>query len=150
MKTNFTTYVFDENLNFVSEDTKTFDPNATEGLDELKEKFPWFKYRGETYSRTMINVKQGFKGKLVATKQKITFVWKWNLGIYIPKFEKAEVKSKARDKLSISQRRLMAAIEESTGVLCLVYIDEIGAEIPFKLYEACLLRWLKRKKSGNK
>lgn len=57
-------------------------------------------------------------------------------------FHFTEVKSKVKDELSISQKCLMKAIEESTGVSCLVYIDEIGAEMPFKLYEV----WMERKK----
>lgn len=95
-KSTFTTYVFDENLNFVKEESESFNIIDQIGaafetsMDIIRGKYSWFNYRGESYTKEWVTIAQLIGGKIGVAKQKVTFNYNWDLGVYIPKLEKTE------------------------------------------------------------
>ena len=104
MRTVFTNYVFDDKLEFVREDQEKFnlmdvirgDARQTEDgvyTDEQKtfqEKYPWFDYRGESYTSEMISVRRGGKGTLIAQRVEYTYTFNWTFGFYMRKMKMLE------------------------------------------------------------
>lgn len=70
--TVFTTYIFNEKLEFVKEESQSFNIiDATkEAIAQVQEAFTWFDYQGESYTKEWIDVNPGIGGKLLVTKQK--------------------------------------------------------------------------------
>ncbi len=104
-KTKFKTYSFDKDFKFLKEDVKvyTFGDAWRDAMKELRESFQWFKYKGESYTREWIDIRQAmFGGKIIAEKKRATWKWNWFFGGYIPhydKVEKVKIKSETDDKI---------------------------------------------------
>lgn len=105
-KTNFKTYKFDENLKFIKEDVETYTLGGDNGSDadvaKVRQKYSWFNYKKERYTNEFVTVSQGLGGKIIARKQRVTYVYNWFLGQYVPVYEPAEVvkiKSETDDKI---------------------------------------------------
>jgi hypothetical protein len=127
LKTTFTTYHFDEKMQFINEESKDFSIiDATkEEIAAVRNSFAWFDYRGESYTKEFIDVYPSFGGKLIATRQKVTYNFNWNLGIYLPKFDKAEnvkIKGDADQKIYLYDH----VVNTETGVAYLL----VGVKAP--------------------
>lgn len=104
LQTVFTNYVFDENLDFVREEIEKFNiidafkgdatvddqGNYSGDLRSVRERYPWFEYRGETYTKEMVYVNPSWGGKLVARKVVYDYTYNWNFGTYTRKLESSE------------------------------------------------------------
>ena len=104
LNTTFVSYYFDENLRYVKEETSSYNliDKAKSVLDEVKTLHTWFNYTGESYSREYIDIAQGWGGKIVASRQIVTFNFSWSLGMYIPSYakqQKIEIKGETEDKI---------------------------------------------------
>jgi hypothetical protein len=103
-RTVFTNYIFDEKLSFVREEQEKFniidvfkgeagvDPDGyiTDEVLSVRQNYPWFDYRGETYSREMVYVDPAWGGKLSAMKVLYTYTFNWNYGFYSRKMKTLE------------------------------------------------------------
>lgn len=113
----FYSYHFDENLKFL-EETKmeeiyekekyslkeALQEIAEEFKTSLKTSFQWFTdtYKGETYSEDRIHINAGMGGKIVAQKNRYTYVYGWDAGCYYPKIEmidKLEIKGERAERI---------------------------------------------------
>jgi hypothetical protein len=91
LRTVFTDYVFDENLDFVREEQEKFniidvfkgdagvddEGNITDEVLTVREKYPWFDYRGETYTREMVYINPACGGKLQAQRMSYKYTFNW-------------------------------------------------------------------------
>lgn len=104
LNTNFVSYYFDENLNFIKEEQKSYNIiDATKDMiNEIKSAFSWFDYRGESYTREYIDIMPGLGGKIVASRQVVTFNFNWTFGTYLPSYAKPikiEIKGETEEKI---------------------------------------------------
>ena len=100
----FKTYLFDENLEFISENEEKYGiKEAVEDLANSFKEFPWFKYRGESYTESMVYVNKTMNGKINAKKYTYSYNWNWNLGLYImtwkPDKEKIVIEAADNERL---------------------------------------------------
>lgn len=126
-KTKFKTYSFDKDLKFLKEDVKvyTFGDAWRDAMKELRESFQWFKYRGESYTREWIDIRQGMGGKIVAEKKRATWNYNWFFGGYVPtydKIEKVKIKSETDDKIYLYKH----VVNTETGVAYMI----VGVKAP--------------------
>lgn len=106
IKTSFKTYKFDESLDFIKEEIETYklggDNGSSEDLSTVRKKYSWFNFKKERYTSEFVSVSQGLGGKIIARKQKVTYVYNWFLGQYVPVYEPAQtvkIKSETDDKI---------------------------------------------------
>ncbi len=104
LSTVFTDYIFDENLDFVREEQDKYnlmdvfkgdasiddDGNITDEVNSVRDKYPWFDYRGESYTREMVYINPAWGGKLVAQRVSYTYTFNWNYGFYTRKMQTLE------------------------------------------------------------
>ncbi len=83
-KTVFTTYIFDEQLNFVEEqrDEYSIIDATKDAINSVRAKYQWFNYQGEEYTREAVWVLPSWKGEIVARKVLYTYKYNWALGDY--------------------------------------------------------------------
>jgi len=93
LESYFSTYVFDEDLNFLKEFNE--ERNITDDIQEKINVFKWFtnKYKGEEYVKEGIYLYPGVGGKLVAQKVKYRYAYEWDEAQYYPKTEVLETKT---------------------------------------------------------
>ena len=96
-KTVFTTYIFDDKLNFVEEkrDEYSIADATRDAINSIRESFQWFNYKGEEYTQEAVWIIPNFKGEIVARKVLYTYHYNWSLGNYYRTF-------KVMDKQAIS------------------------------------------------
>ncbi len=96
-KTVFTTYVFDDQLNFVEEqrDEYSIIDASIDAINSVRTKYEWFNYRGEEYTQEVVWILPSWKGEIVARKVLYTYKYYWGLGSYYRTF-------KVMDKQTIS------------------------------------------------
>ncbi|MCB9234781.1 MAG: hypothetical protein H6581_24220 [Bacteroidia bacterium] len=89
----FRDYVFDENLKFKEEREDKFDFGEKldwehdAGVMALRARYPWFNYRGESYSVPFIDVWRTLDGKIRVRNAVVTYNYSWLFGTYIPTVE---------------------------------------------------------------
>ncbi len=95
-RTVFTDYYFDENLDFIRQEQDKYnlmdvfkgnagiddEGNITDEVLTMREKYPWFDYRGESYTREMVYINPAWGGKLTAQRVQYTYSFNWNYGYY--------------------------------------------------------------------
>lgn len=97
-KAKFETYQFDLGFNFKNLLTDEIE------FDKAKNKYKWFKYRGEDYSVNAISVEANLMGTLVLKRKLITYHWNWFWGGYdvkIKLLEKVKPKSDEGNKFQV-------------------------------------------------
>ncbi len=90
--TIFTSYTFDEDLNFVEEtfDKYTLGEQVKDDIAAIKEQFSWFNYKGEEIEKEIVSVDQSWGGNLVIRKMKWIRTYNWTFGFYNDRFENLE------------------------------------------------------------
>jgi len=95
-RTVFTDYIFDENLNFIRQEQDNYnlkdvfkgnagidaDGKITDEVLSMREKYPWFEYRGDSYTQDMVYINPAWGGKLTAQRVQYTYTFNWNYGFY--------------------------------------------------------------------
>jgi hypothetical protein len=100
-ETVFTTYIFNDKLEFVEKKELKYSvidaigDALTKGLEGIKKTFTWFIYEGESYTRDAIWVYPSWKGDITARKIQFIYTYNWGIGEYTRTF-------KFLDKVSIS------------------------------------------------
>jgi len=91
-KTVFTTYVFDDQLNFMEEqrDEYSIIDASIEAINSVRAKYDWFNYRGEEYTQEAIWVLPTWKGEIVARRVLYTYKYSWAIGNYYRTFKMME------------------------------------------------------------
>lgn len=96
LKSIFTTYRFDKDLQFIDEKIEEY--SLTDQVEDAVKNFSWFSFKGDELIDEIIMINSNLKGELIARKARWVRTYNWNFGLYIPKFEYLdEVKIKGLD-----------------------------------------------------
>lgn len=73
------TYSYDKDLNLVNT------VKDEQEVEKVREKYKWFRYRGEEYSINSIYVRSNMKGEMIFRQKTILYKWSWWRGGYAKK-----------------------------------------------------------------
>lgn len=109
----FETYQFDMEFNYKNLVTDQID------FDKAREKYKWFKYKGENYTVEAVSVENNLTGTLVLKRKQINYNWSWFWGGYdkdVKLLEKLKPKSDEGNKYSLVTK----AENDADGTVLLV------------------------------
>ncbi|MBX7110208.1 MAG: hypothetical protein K1X61_16270 [Chitinophagales bacterium] len=109
----FETYQFDLEFNYKNLVTDQID------FDKAREKYKWFKYKGENYTVEAVSVENNLTGTLVLKRKQINYNWSWFWGGYdkdVKLLEKLKPKSDEGNKYSLVTK----AENDADGTVLLV------------------------------